>query len=71
MQGNSPATDWNIYGYGTPAYRKVLKAALQAHKDHSLIMDFAMGLQSGQGVPAEPNELGLEYNLVSAPINLI
>ncbi|KAH7381091.1 hypothetical protein BKA64DRAFT_727754 [Cadophora sp. MPI-SDFR-AT-0126] len=61
--GRGPSTDWNIYGYGTPAYREVLKAALQAHEDHGLIMDFSMGPQSGQGVPAEPDEPGLEYNL--------
>ncbi|KAJ8098505.1 hypothetical protein POJ06DRAFT_136574 [Lipomyces tetrasporus] len=58
-----PSTDWNIYGYGTPAYREVLKAALEAHKDHGLIMDFSMGPQSGQGVPAAPDEIGLAYNL--------
>ncbi|KAK5096104.1 hypothetical protein LTS08_007710 [Lithohypha guttulata] len=58
-----PATDWNIYGYGTPAYRDVLKAALQVHKDLGLVMDFSMGPQSGQGVPAEPYEPGLAYNL--------
>jgi hypothetical protein len=49
----SAATDWDIYGFGTPAYNKVLLAALQATKDNGLIMDFEMGPQSGQGVPAE------------------
>ncbi|KAI0839450.1 hypothetical protein F5Y06DRAFT_303174 [Hypoxylon sp. FL0890] len=61
----SPATDWNIYGYGTPAYREVLKAALEAHKDNDLVMDFSMGPQSGQGVPAEPDNPGLAWDLVS------
>ncbi|KAI1409815.1 hypothetical protein F5Y13DRAFT_202982 [Hypoxylon sp. FL1857] len=61
----SAATDWNIYGYGTPAYREVLKAALQAHKDNGLVMDFSMGPQSGQGVPAEPDNPGLAWDLVS------
>ena len=51
--GGGPATDWDIYGYGTPSYNAILKAALQATKDNGLIMDFAMGPQSGQGVPAE------------------
>lgn len=63
MQGPA-ATDWSIYGYGTPAYRQVLKAALQTHKDNGLIMDFAMGPQSGQGVPAQPDEPGLSWELV-------
>ncbi|KAM5347661.1 hypothetical protein ACJ41O_007485 [Fusarium nematophilum] len=63
LVGHGPSTDWDIYGYGTPAYRDVLKAALQAHKDHGLIMDFSMGPQSGQGVPAHPDEPGLAYTL--------
>ncbi|OTA58863.1 hypothetical protein K449DRAFT_436352 [Hypoxylon sp. EC38] len=61
----SAATDWNIYGYGTSAYREVLKAALQAHKDNALVMDFSMGPQSGQGVPARPDNPGLAWDLVS------
>ncbi|KAI1137565.1 hypothetical protein F5Y05DRAFT_419507 [Hypoxylon sp. FL0543] len=61
----SAATDWNVYGYGTSAYREVLKAALQAHKDNALVMDFSMGPQSGQGVPAEPDNPGLAWDLVS------
>ena len=48
----TPETNWNIYGFGTPAYNKILKTAAQATKDNGLIMDFAMGPQSGQGVPA-------------------
>ncbi|KAL3475735.1 hypothetical protein BJX99DRAFT_259172 [Aspergillus californicus] len=64
--GTPPAeADWNIYGYGTPAYRDVLKAALQTTKDNGLVMDFALGPQSGQGVPAEPDELGLSWEMVS------
>lgn len=60
-----PITDWNIYGFGTTAYRNVLKAALQAHKDNGLVMDFALGPESGQGVPAEPDNPGLTWELVS------
>ncbi|KXH42586.1 hypothetical protein CSIM01_09548 [Colletotrichum simmondsii] len=65
-QGPPPEeVDWNVYGYATPAYRQVLEAALQATKDGGLIMDFAMGPQSGQGVPAEPDEVGLSWELVT------
>jgi hypothetical protein len=32
-----------------------LKAALQASKDNGLMMDLCIGPQSGQGVPAEPD----------------
>ncbi|KAI0107934.1 hypothetical protein F4776DRAFT_414946 [Hypoxylon sp. NC0597] len=67
----SAATDWNIYGYGTPAYREVLKAALQAHRDNSLVMDFSMGPQSGQGVPAEPDNPGLAWDLVSYNVTIL
>lgn len=58
------ATDWGVYGFGLPAFNKVLKAAAQATKDNGLIMDFCMGPQSGQGVPAKPDNPGLSYELV-------
>lgn len=67
MPFQGPATtNWSTYGYATPAYRKVLKAAL------CLLMDFSMGPQSGQGVPAEPDNPGLAWELVksTAPYNL-
>ncbi|CZR61746.1 uncharacterized protein PAC_11643 [Phialocephala subalpina] len=62
--GNA-STDWDIYGFGTPAYNEILKAAAQATKDHGLIMDFCMGPESGQGAPAEPDNPGLSYELIS------
>ncbi|KAJ4296362.1 hypothetical protein N0V90_006407 [Kalmusia sp. IMI 367209] len=66
VQGPPPKeVDWNIYGYATPAYRKTLEVALEAIKDNDLIMDFSMGPQSGQGVPAEPDEFGLSWELVT------
>lgn len=66
-QGPPPEeVDWSIYGYATSAYLQVLEAALQAIKDNGMIMDFCPGPQSGQGVPAEPDEIGLAWELVSS-----
>ncbi|PVH77692.1 hypothetical protein DL98DRAFT_534626 [Cadophora sp. DSE1049] len=48
-----PQSDWSIYGFGTEAYNRVLKTALEAAKDCNLFFDLAMGPESGQGVPAE------------------
>ncbi|KFZ03789.1 hypothetical protein V502_10661 [Pseudogymnoascus sp. VKM F-4520 (FW-2644)] len=59
-----PATDWTKYGYGTPAYNVLVKKALQASKDNGLLMDLCMGPQSGQGVPASPDNPGLAYSMV-------
>ncbi|KAI1119902.1 hypothetical protein F5Y10DRAFT_259411 [Nemania abortiva] len=63
MQGPA-ATDWDIYGFGTPAYINILRTALQAHKDNGLIMDYTAGPQSGQGVPAEPQNPGLTWDVI-------
>lgn len=49
-----------------------MKTALQATSDIGLIMDFAMGPNQGQGVPAEVGSEGLAWDLaqynVSVPI---
>ncbi|KAL2811612.1 hypothetical protein BJX63DRAFT_444029 [Aspergillus granulosus] len=61
-----PALDanWVVNGFGTPAFRDVFLAALQAHKDAGLLMDFALGPNQGQGVPAESDDEGLQWDLV-------
>lgn len=41
---------------------------MQATKDHNLIMDFALGPNQGSGVPAEPNDDGVMWNL--QPFNI-
>ncbi|KAH7383434.1 secreted protein [Cadophora sp. MPI-SDFR-AT-0126] len=61
----NPQSDWSIYGFGTEAYNRVLKAALEAAKECNLLFDLAMGPESGQGVPAEIDNPGLAYDLVS------
>ncbi|KAH7409052.1 hypothetical protein BKA64DRAFT_773603 [Cadophora sp. MPI-SDFR-AT-0126] len=64
-EGAPQVTDWNVYGVGTPAYNRVLKAAAQASKENGLVMDLCMGAQSGQGAPAKSDNPGLAYDLVS------
>lgn len=63
----SPApngSDWSKYGFGTPAFRELFLAALRAHKEAGLAMDFALGPNQGQGVPADPTDEGLQWDLV-------
>jgi hypothetical protein len=60
-----PGADWTTYGFGTPAYNSLFKRALEAHKDAGLVMDFAIGPNQGQGVPAHPDDEGLQWDLVS------
>ncbi|KAB8226845.1 uncharacterized protein BDW43DRAFT_317390 [Aspergillus alliaceus] len=53
------ASDWVTYGFGTTEFVNIFKAALQAHKDASLVMDFPLGPNQGQGVSASPDDKGL------------
>ncbi|KAH8878917.1 hypothetical protein GQ53DRAFT_849936 [Thozetella sp. PMI_491] len=63
--GNGPVvTDWSIYGFGTEAFKDVLRAALNASAADGLLFDFALGPNQGQGVPSEPETPGLGYQLV-------
>ncbi len=59
-----PLTNWSTYGFGTPAFKEVLRAALNASAEHGLVFDFALGPNQGQGVPSEPATPGLAYELV-------
>ncbi|KAL9068938.1 MAG: hypothetical protein Q9157_006341 [Trypethelium eluteriae] len=70
--GNFAPTNWEVYGWGTPAWKQVFDVVAQAHKDNGMIMDFAMGPNQGQGVPADPDNDGLMWDInaynVSIPI---
>ncbi|KAH7245011.1 hypothetical protein BKA59DRAFT_526423 [Fusarium tricinctum] len=68
--GNFSPVDWSIYGWGTPAWREQLNVVAQAHRDNGLIMDFAMGPNQGQGVPAEPGIDGLAWDLYPYNISI-
>ncbi|KAJ5902072.1 hypothetical protein N7495_002600, partial [Penicillium taxi] len=53
--------NWSEYGFGTLAFANFFKAALVAHKE---AMDFALGPNQGQGVPAKSDDEGLQWDLV-------
>ncbi|OJI95758.1 hypothetical protein ASPVEDRAFT_57912 [Aspergillus versicolor CBS 583.65] len=57
--------DWSTYSWGGEAWQTIFKALLQAHRENSLIMDFAIGASMGQGVPAELDNEGLAWDLTS------
>lgn len=56
--------DWDIYGFGTPAYVALFKDALQAAKDAGILLDLPLGANQGQGVPAVPGTAGLSMQLL-------
>src|SRR3569833_414717 len=56
--------DWSTYGFGTPAFRTLFRAALRAADAHGLVFDFALGANQGAGVPAVPEPPGLAMELV-------
>lgn len=57
--------NWSTSGFGTPDFIKTFIAGLEAHKESGLSMDFAIGPNQGQGVPADPSNEGLQWDLVS------
>ncbi|RDW76315.1 uncharacterized protein DSM5745_06307 [Aspergillus mulundensis] len=70
LDGPAPQADWVTNGFGTPAFREVFRTALQAHKDAGLLMDFALGPNQGQGVPASVDDDGLQWDLVPYSIEI-
>lgn len=64
-QFHSPSANWSTYGYGTNASRGVFRAAMQAVADNDILFDFSIGANQGQGVPSEPESIGLALELVS------
>lgn len=56
--------DWVVNGFGTPAFNDMFRAALNAHKEKGLVMDFPLGPGQGQGVPAKSDDEGLQWDLV-------
>ncbi|KAJ5676031.1 hypothetical protein N7462_008928 [Penicillium macrosclerotiorum] len=56
-------SNWSKDGFGTPTYHKMFLAALKAHKEAGLAMDFPLGPNQGQGVPADPTDEGLQWDL--------
>ncbi|KAJ0119379.1 hypothetical protein J7T55_013618 [Diaporthe amygdali] len=57
--------NWSTYGFGTPAFLELFTSALEAHKEAGMVMDFALGPNQGQGIPAHPDDEGLQWDLIS------
>ncbi|KAJ5110316.1 hypothetical protein N7532_002961 [Penicillium argentinense] len=55
--------NWARDGFGTPSFHKMFLAALEAHKEAGMVMDFPLGPNQGQGVPADPSDEGLQWDL--------
>ncbi|KIX05605.1 uncharacterized protein Z518_06477 [Rhinocladiella mackenziei CBS 650.93] len=60
----SPTADWDKYGFGKPAFQALFKDALRVAKASNVLMDFAVGVNQGQGVPSEPSTPGLAVQLL-------
>ncbi|KXH49842.1 hypothetical protein CSIM01_03979 [Colletotrichum simmondsii] len=69
-QFRAPSANWSTYGYGTNASRDVFRAAMQAAADNDLLFDFAIGANQGQGVPSEPESVGLALELAYVNITV-
>lgn len=66
LGGPPPGVNWSTYGFGTPAHLDLFTSALRAHKESGMVMDFSLGSNQGQGIPAHPDDEGLQWDLVSA-----
>jgi len=63
--GGPPAgVNWSTYGFGTPPYLNVFRSAMEGHRDTGTLMDFPLGPNQAQGVPAERDDEGLQWDLV-------
>ncbi|KAK1453408.1 hypothetical protein CMEL01_05067 [Colletotrichum melonis] len=69
-QFRSPSANWSTYGYGTNASRTVFRAAMQAAADNDILFDFSIGANQGQGVPSEPESVGLALELAYVNITV-
>lgn len=63
--GPPVGVNWSTHGFGTPAHLNLFTPALEAHKDAGMVMDFSLGPNQGQGIPAHPDDEGLQWDLVS------
>lgn len=63
--------NWSTYGFGTPAFLELFTSALEAHKEAGMVMDFSLGPNQGQGVPAHTDDEGLQWDLVRAEFHRV
>ncbi|ETS81575.1 hypothetical protein PFICI_06577 [Pestalotiopsis fici W106-1] len=64
MHPEPAGADWAASNFGTQQFNDIFRAALEAHSETGLKMDFAMGPNQGQGVPASTGDDGLQWDLV-------
>jgi len=57
--------DWGRDMFGTKKFQNMFRSALKAHGERGMKMDFALGPNQGQGVPAHKGDPGLQWDLVS------
>ncbi|KAL2835883.1 hypothetical protein BJX68DRAFT_273689 [Aspergillus pseudodeflectus] len=67
--GDDPS-HWGEFGYGTEAYRRIFRVAMETAKEEGLLMDFAVAANQGQGVPAAPGTEGLAMHLTYSNVTV-
>ncbi|KAI1360749.1 hypothetical protein F5Y08DRAFT_348515 [Xylaria arbuscula] len=63
-------TNWSEYGFGSESHRKIFRAVMEAAAEHEVLLDFSVGGNQGQGVPSEPEEVGLALELAYVNISI-
>lgn len=71
LGGPPVGVNWSTYGFGSPAHLGLFTSALEAHKEAGLVMDFSLGPNQGQGIPAHPDDEGLQWDLVITQVQKV
>lgn len=66
-----PGANWSSANFGTPLFQNILRASLEAHEENGLRMDFGIGPNQGQGVPASVEDEGLMWDLVRVYVHIL
>ncbi|KAK5655045.1 hypothetical protein OQA88_5944 [Cercophora sp. LCS_1] len=70
-QGFPPvSTDWSRYGFGTAAFKELLRVALKEAERYGLRVDIPLGPNTAAGVPAVPRTEGLAMELVMGSMSV-
>ncbi|KAL2292175.1 hypothetical protein FJTKL_10817 [Diaporthe vaccinii] len=70
LGGPPIGVNWSTYGFDTPAHLELFTSALEAHKEAGLVIDFSLGPNQGQGIPAHPDDEGLQWDLVLTSLTI-
>ncbi|KAJ2987274.1 hypothetical protein NUW58_g4599 [Xylaria curta] len=63
-------TNWSEYGFGSEPHRIIFRAVMKAAAEHKVQLDFSVGGNQGQGVPSEPEEVGLALELAYVNVSI-